>query len=107
MQDVWDVVDLLIEEVKHFNNEGKSFDVSRSINAQLPFFTCKNLFHSKENQTDIQRYIYCQDFNIQPYPGSYGEQPVLWIEKAFIIKSALAKLNKDKIEDGNRSKHNN
>ena len=98
MQDVWDVVDLLIEEVKHFNNEGKSFDVSRSINAQLPFFSCKNLFHSKENQT----YIYCQDFNTQPYPGGYGEQPVLWIEKAFIIKSVLAKLNKDKIEDGSR-----
>ena len=102
MQDVWDVVDLLIEEVKHFNNEGKGFDVSRSIDAQLPFFTCKNLFHSKENQRDIQRYIYCQDFNTQPYPGGYGEQPILWVEKAFIIKSVLAKLNKDKIEDGNR-----
>ena len=39
-----------------------------------------------ENQKDIQRYIYCQDFNTQPYPGSYGEQPFKWIEKSFIIK---------------------
>ncbi len=106
MDDVWTVVDLLVEEVKKFNSEGKSFDVGKSVNAQLPFFTCKNLFHSSENQKDIQRYIYCQDFNTQPYSGSYGEQPFKWIEKSFIIKSALAKLNKDKIEDV-RSKHNN
>ena len=106
MDDVWTVVNSLVEEVKKFNSEGKSFDVGKSVNAQLPFFTCKNLFHSSENQKDIQRYIYCQDFNTQPYSGSYGEQPVLWIEKSFIIKSALAKLNKDKIEDA-RSKHNN
>ena len=48
MQDVWDVVDLLIEEVKHFNNEGKSFDVSRSINAQLPFLLAKTYFTLKK-----------------------------------------------------------
>ena len=102
MQDVWDVVDLLIEEVKDHNSKGKSFDVNSSVNAQLPFFTCKNLFYSKQYSKDIRKYVYCQDFNTPPYPGSYGEQPVLWLEKAIIIKNVLAKLSKDNLKDGNR-----
>ena len=106
IDDVWDVIDKLIEEVKEYNREGKSFDVVRSINAQLPFFCCSNLLHSKEMSKDIERYIYCQDFGISPYPGSYGEQPCLWVEKSFIIKNTLAKLSKDGIENA-RSKHNN
>ena len=106
IDDVWDVIDKLIEEVKEYNREGKSFDVARSINSQLPFFVCKNILHSKRLQKDIERYIYCQDFGISPYSGSYGEQPCLWVEKTFIIKNTLAKLNKDRIEDA-RPKHNN
>ena len=96
----------MIEEVKEHNREGKSFDIGRSINAQLPFFCCKNLLYSKEYQKDVSRYVYCQDFNTQPYSGSYGEQPVLWVEKALIIKNTLAKISKDRIEDA-RTKHNN
>jgi len=99
-EDVWDIISVLIQEVKKHNNNGKNFDIAKSINIQIPFFACKNIFHSNEFQKDIQRYIYCQDFNTSPYDGSYGSQPVKWIEKAFIIKNALAKLNKDKIEDG-------
>ena len=96
----------MIEEVKEYNREGKSFDIGRSINAQLSFFSCKNLLFSKEYQKDISRYVYCQEFNTQPYSGSYSEQPALWIEKAFIIKNTLAKVSKDRIEDA-RTKNNN
>ena len=105
IDDVWDVIDKLIEEVKEYNREGKSFDVARSINAQLPFFICKNVLYSKRLQKDVERYIYCQDFGISPYPGSYGNQPCLWIDKVFIIKNTLAKISKNRIEDA-RTKHN-
>ena len=104
-EDVWSIIDLLIEEVRNYNNEGKSFDVAMSIDAQLPFFSCKNVIYSKEYNKDIERYIYCQEFNIAPYPGSYGEQPCLWVEKAFIIKNTLAKVEKNRIDNA-RTKHN-
>ena len=95
--DVWDAVDLLIEEVYEFNEKGKEFDVAQSINAQLPFFACRNILIDKTIQKDIQRYIYCNDCNVPPYDGSYGEQPALWVERYFLIKKALAKKENDMI----------
>jgi len=70
--------------------EGKSFDVAKSIMAQLPFFSCKNIVLDDKSQKDIAKYIYCNDFNVQPYKGSYGEQPKIWIEKSFIISELKA-----------------
>ena len=37
-EDVWKVIDLLIEETKEYNEKGKEFDIAKSVNAQLPFF---------------------------------------------------------------------
>ena len=89
--DVWDVIDLLIGEVYENNQKGKEFDVAQSINSQLPFFTCRNIIYDKEIQKDIQRYLYCNECNVPPYKGDYGEQPALWVDKYFIIKKSLAK----------------
>ena len=101
--DVWKIVDLLIEEV-HINNQGgNEFDISQSINAQLPFFTCKNIVIDKEIQRDIKRYVYCKDLGVSPYSGNFGEQPSRWVNKYFIIKKAFAKLEKDTI---NKAKAN-
>ena len=69
--------------------EGKSFDVAKSTMAQLPFFSCKNMVLDDKAQKDIAKYIYCNDFNVQPHKGSYGEQPKIWIEKSFIIKKLM------------------
>ena len=37
-EQVWEIIDLLIEEAKEYNAKGKEFDIAKSINAQLPFF---------------------------------------------------------------------
>ena len=103
--DVWEIIDLLIAEAKEFNEQGKEFDIAKSINAQLPFFCCKNIVQSREHQKDIERFIYSEQFGIPPYPGSYGEQPAKWVDRAFIIKGALAKKQKDQI-DGARKDNN-
>ena len=42
--------------------------------------------------------MYCKDFHISPYPGDYGKQPSKWIQKAQIIKTALAKLEAREIK---------
>ena len=76
---------------------GKGFDVANSVIAQIPFFACFNNFISREYQEDIKRFVYCQETNVQPYEGSYEQQPYRWVEKYFIIKSALAKKEKDMI----------
>lgn len=104
-EDVWDIVDLLIEEVYEFNKRGKGFDVGQSINVQLPFFTCINHLRDSGIEKDISRYMYCKEFNVPPFKGSYGDQPALWSYKAFIIKNALAKKEKstiDKIKKENK-----
>ena len=56
-------------------------------------------------QKNIERYVYCEQFGISPYPGSYGEQPAKWVDRAFTIKSTLAKKEKDQI-DGARKDNN-
>ena len=80
------------------NLKGKEFDIAKSINAQLPFFCCKNKVLKNEHQKDIQRYIYCKEFGVPAYGGSYGQQPAKWVEKSFVIKNALAKKEKDLID---------
>ena len=97
-EDVWDVIDLLIEEVHENNKKGKEFDVAQSINAQLPFFSCRNNIIDTHIQKDIKRYIYCKDNNVPPYEGGYDKQPALWVDRYFIIKSALAKKEKNLID---------
>ena len=57
--DVWNVIDRLIKETEVLNEEkGKSFDLARSINAQLPFFTCKNHLFDKNIQKDPNKEIH-------------------------------------------------
>ena len=97
-EDVWDVIDLLIEEAKEMNNKGNEFDVAKSVNSQLPFFACRNKVLKNKHQKDIQRYIYCKEFGVPAYSGVYGEQPSKWVEKSFVIKNALAKKEKDMID---------
>tara|TARA_R100000458_G_scaffold57696_1_gene64300 strand:- start:436 stop:861 length:426 start_codon:yes stop_codon:yes gene_type:complete len=104
-EDVWAVIDLLIEEVKQHREEGKQFDIAQSVNAQIPFFACRNIIFDKELQKDIQRYVYCNESGVPPYNGSYNEQPAIWIEKFFIIKNTFAKKEKEQIDA--RSKQSN
>ena len=33
--------------------------------------------------------MYCKEFNIPSYPGTYGDQPKKWVDKSFIIKNAF------------------
>ena len=103
IHDVWNIIDLLIEEVKSFNEEtGKSFDIAKSIRKQLPSFACINHLYDKKIQRLVQRYFYCKEFSVPPYEGSYGEQPASWVDICNIIKNVLAKKEKDSIEDAKR-----
>ena len=102
-EDVWEVIDLIIEETKEMNeSHGKSFDVASSVQSQLPFFSCKNVIFDKEIQQDIERYIYCEDFKTSPYSGSFDEQPSKWVQKSFIIKKAINKIQNKAIKDGSK-----
>jgi len=100
-EDVWEAINLIVEETKEANAKGGSFSVGQSIMAQLPFFACPNIMLNKEAQNDISRFIYSKDFGVNPYPGSYGEQPVRWIAKSFLIKGLIEKQKSKAIKDGN------
>ena len=91
-EDIWDVVKLLIAEVKETNKKmGKSFDIVNSISYQLSFFSCPNIVLKNQFQNDISQYAYCKEFGISAFPGSYRDQPAKWISKASIIKVAMNK----------------
>ena len=89
--DVWDVIDLIIEETQEYNKEGRSFDIAESVSSQLPFFACKNIVLNKDAQKDISRFLYSKEFGISPYKGSYGEQPKKWIDKSFMLKRMMSR----------------
>ena len=101
-EDVHDIIKLLIKETEDFNNKGRSFDVALSVSKQLPFFSCMNILYNQEAQKDIEKYIYCKEFGISPYPGSFGEQPKRWVDRAFSIKKALAKREQSMVDKQNR-----
>ena len=86
--------------------EGTEFDITQSINAQLPFFTCRNIFIDKDIQKDIKRYVYCKDLGVSPYKGSFNEHPATWIDKYFLIKQAFAKMEKTQIAEVKRKNKN-
>lgn len=88
LEDVWGIVNLLREEVK---DTGGDFDEDKSLIAQLPHFTCPNHFYDKEINSLIERYTYCLESSVSPYPGTYGEQPYSWVRAFFAIKNAFAK----------------
>ena len=107
-EDVWDAIDMLIEETIHINStSNKQFDVSMSVKSQIPFFACSNNIFNSNLQKDIKRYMYCKENSVPPYSGSFGDQPFIWVEKYFIIKNAFAKLEKsiiDKQKDKQKGK---
>lgn len=105
-EDVWDIIDLIVQETKEVNEEqGKDFDIANSVISQLPFFGCPNILMDKSILRDIERYIYCEKFGVKPFKGSYGDQPYKWVATSFLIKTALAKKEKRDI-DAARSRNN-
>ena len=107
IDDVWEIVDLLIKEVKDNNmQKGTEFDVLQSINAQLPFFTCRNFFIDKDIQRDIKRYVYCKDLGVSPYKGSFDQHPARWGDKYFLIKRSFAKVEQNQIAEAKRKNKN-
>ena len=65
---------------------------------QLPFFCCTDKFIEKNIQKDIEKYIYCEDTKTSAFPGSYGQIPLVWKEKHFIIKQSLSILQEIKTD---------
>ena len=99
MDDVWAVADLIMEETAQVNHEqGKSFDVVESLMAQIPFFACNNIFFDRQINQDIEKYLYCEKFNVPPFKGSFEEQPAMWVKRTFAIKTAIAKKEKKDID---------
>lgn len=83
--------------------KGNSFNYISDIYEQLPFFCCYNKLVDSECQKDIAKYIYCKETNTPPYEGAYSDTPSLWIEKYYIIKTAMAMRDnklKEKMKNG-------
>ena len=104
-KDVYDIIQLLIDECSEWNQKGKTFDIATSVSKQLAFFSCSNIILDKEFQKDIQRYVFCNETGTPAYSGSFGEQPTKWLQKYFILKQAFAQKEKAQI-DGRSNRKN-
>ena len=82
--DVWVVIDLIAQETKNFNEEqGKDFDLAKSITSQIPFFTCFNHIRDEKYLKLLNKYLYCTETGTPAHSGSYGEQPARWVQYFF------------------------
>ena len=94
-EDVWEVIDLLINETVELNKiKGNDFDLSINIISQIPFFSCLNHIRDIEHLKFINKYVFSTETGTPAYNGCYGEQPAMWVDYFFIIKNALAKKEK-------------
>lgn len=71
--------------------KGMSFDIVNSVFKQLPFFACQNIVHDKDAQRDIEQYLYCKEYKVPAFSGTFGEQPNKWVKKSFLLRNAFAK----------------
>ncbi len=56
------------------------------------------------SQEQIKAFMYCKEFNIPAFPGSYVEQPAWWLDVSSIIRNELAAI--EKFESGKWQKKN-
>ena len=103
-EDVWAVIDLIIEETNTVNKEQeKSYDIANSVSAQIPFFACINKLLNQNAQNDIARYIYCEKFKVPAYKGSYGNQPYKWVQKTNLIAMAINRKQNSEIKKAEKA----
>ena len=69
-----------------------------SASKQLYFFACPNVIATQEFASDIRMYHYCKEMNTPAYKGSYQKQPAKWIEKYYIIRGTLNKIEEIQIK---------
>ena len=101
--DVWAVINLIAQETRQLNLEqGKDFDVSKSIISQIPFFTCVNHIRDGKYLKMLRKYLYCTETGTPAYKGGYGEQPARWVQYYFIIKNTIAKKEKTMMDNAKR-----
>lgn len=81
----------------------ESFSKNRFIYSEL---ICDiSLLIDPAAQSDLRRYFYSKEWSVSPYPGSYDEQPAVWVDKVGIIQKALAEAQRLKgIRDGNKKR---
>ena len=80
------------------NERGENFDIASSVSKQLPFFSCINVLYNRDAQKYIEKYLYCKEFGVSPYSGSYNTHPKKWIDRAFLIKKSINKKESDMIK---------
>jgi len=94
-EDVWNyALELKAESEELRKGKGNADDLAIDVHSQLPFFCWSGVFLEDKIQRDINRYVYATELGMAPYPGSYGEQPAIWIEKQFLIKNMLNSLKR-------------
>ena len=72
----------------------------------MPFFACINVLFEKEAHIDIEKYVYCKEFGVAPYPGSFNDQPKRWVDRMFIIKKAFNKREEQMQNKMNKGEYN-
>ena len=87
-----DVIQCIIDdwqiETEKRKNPPKSYDFFRTILLKVN----SRLFYDQDIIDMIVRYNYCSDFNCPAFPGSFDEQPAVWVDFVNLIKGEVPKI---------------
>lgn len=53
---------------------------------------CPNRLRDPWAASVVERYFYCEQFKVSPYPGGYDDQPVYWLDISRVIRSTLGEI---------------
>ena len=53
---------------------------------------CPNRLRDSWANGVVERYFYCEQFKVPPYPGGYDDQPAYWLDISRFIRSTLGEI---------------
>ena len=70
-----------------------TYTIGKHLHTHAKRISCINMLYDRESQEIIQRYLYCQRYNIQPFPGAYDDQPAWWMDMEAVIHNERNEMN--------------
>jgi hypothetical protein len=55
-----------------------------------------DVFYDDQIQDFIKRHLFCEKFNVQPFPGFYDDQPGIWLDFVSLMLEEIPKCEKER-----------
>lgn len=87
-----DIETLLLEGMEV--NIPRQYSLGQNLYFNLRTCICPLQLYDDWSQEQIKAFMYCKEFHISAFPGSYAEQPAWWLDASTIIRNEIAAIEK-------------